>query len=503
MGDGRGLSVEEGEEGFSLRDQTGSRCESPRGVGVGGVEEGWSQRARLRETLLACDERKRRRVGEAEREREQERERERERERAREREREQVEGTIAREQAREREAERKLEDLSLSRLRLEGGGEVAQDAVARRLRQEKERAVQRAALLEEEVARLRSVEAEVERLRRVEAEVVRLRSAQAEAGVQRAAGAAGAVQRGAMRDSMHDEHASLVLEEQVLQQRRDSLRILQREVDDLAASGVEERARVLRCAEQDCRRLGGLHDVMAAHQGQRHKAEVLEALLVESESRVAALELDKKEALAQAQALVEDLVDLERGVHVEADGGATGRHEAASLIPRLVGHERKIAALERQLRSVQAEHKEEIRRTRQVLPLKLETKILELEEQLARARVRERWAAEGMDAMEQAMLALQATVQALEGDAGRLQVLVASAAAEHCSLVSASALKADMVEVLRGDVGRLEAEVRAATARAEESEELAVTREAAVCSLTFEKLSLVGALDATDLRLPV
>lgn len=467
------------------------------------MEEGWSERARLRETLLACDERKRRRVGEAEREREQERERERERERAREREREQVEGTIAREQAREREAERKLEDLSLSRLRLEGGGEVAQDAVARRLRQEKERAVQRAALLEEEVARLRSVEAEVERLRRVEAEVVRLRSAQAEAGVQRAAGAAGAVQRGAMRDSMHDEHASLVLEEQVLQQRRDSLRILQREVDDLAASGVEERARVLRCAEQDCRRLGGLHDVMAAHQGQRHKAEVLEALLVESESRVAALELDKKEALAQAQALVEDLVDLERGVHVEADGGATGRHEAASLIPRLVGHERKIAALERQLRSVQAEHKEEIRRTRQVLPLKLETKILELEEQLARARVRERWAAEGMDAMEQAMLALQATVQALEGDAGRLQVLVASAAAEHCSLVSASALKADMVEVLRGDVGRLEAEVRAATARAEESEELAVTREAAVCSLTFEKLSLVGALDATDLRLPV
>ena len=82
----------------------------------------------------------------------------------------------------------------------------------------------------------------------------------------------------------------------------------------------------------------------------------------------------------------------------------------------------------------------------------------------------------------------------------QLQVKITSAAAEHRCLKSAHEQKAEIAEVLRGDVVRLKDEVRAATARAEASMEAAVTQEAAVCSLTFEKLSLVEALEAADLR---
>jgi thiamine biosynthesis lipoprotein ApbE len=82
----------------------------------------------------------------------------------------------------------------------------------------------------------------------------------------------------------------------------------------------------------------------------------------------------------------------------------------------------------------------------------------------------------------------------------QLQVKITSAAAEHRCLKSAHEQKAEMAEALRGVVVRLEDEVRAATARAEASMKAAVTQEAAVCSLTFEKLSLVEALQAADLR---
>jgi hypothetical protein len=82
----------------------------------------------------------------------------------------------------------------------------------------------------------------------------------------------------------------------------------------------------------------------------------------------------------------------------------------------------------------------------------------------------------------------------------QLQVKITSAVAEHRCLKSAHEQKTEMAEVLRGDVVRLEDEVRAATARAEASMEAAVTQEAAACSLTFEKLSLVEALEAADLR---
>ncbi len=82
----------------------------------------------------------------------------------------------------------------------------------------------------------------------------------------------------------------------------------------------------------------------------------------------------------------------------------------------------------------------------------------------------------------------------------QLQVKITSAAAEYRCLKLAHEHKAEVAEVLRGDVVRLEDEVRAATARAEASMEAAVTQEAAVCSLTFEKLSLVEALEAADLR---
>jgi hypothetical protein len=71
----RGMRAEEEDESSSLLEQhqAGSVYASPRGGGsrvaeesVGGVgwgEGGTSQRARLRETLMACEERKRRRVG--------------------------------------------------------------------------------------------------------------------------------------------------------------------------------------------------------------------------------------------------------------------------------------------------------------------------------------------------------------------------------------------------------------------------------------------------------
>jgi hypothetical protein len=90
----------------------------------------------------------------------------------------------------------------------------------------------------------------------------------------------------------------------------------------------------------------------------------------------------------------------------------------------MVGHERKIAALERQIRSKEAEHIEEIHRTRQLFPLKQEAKIIDLEQQLARARVQERSAAEAMAPMERVMLSLLASVEALERGAEQLQVVV-------------------------------------------------------------------------------
>ena len=272
-------------------------------------------------------------------------------------------------------------------------------------------------LLEEELARLRGVEEEVVRLGHVEKEVVTLRAA-----------AAGQRERArereirAAHDSTQDQLATLALEQQVLQQRREALVLLQREVNALAASGVEDRARVMRSAEEDCARLGGLQDVMSVNQGLRHKVEVLEALLVESEKRVTDLERDKEEALAQAHSLVEDMVELERGVHVE--GRVEGRHGPDAFIQRMVGHERKIAALERQIRSKEAEHIEEIHRTRQLFPLKQEAKIIDLEQQLARARVQERSAAEAMAPMERVMLSLLASVEALERGAEQLQVVV-------------------------------------------------------------------------------
>jgi len=312
----------------------------------------------------------------------------------------------------------------------------------------------------------------------------------------------------ASQEAMRLEEQSLLLQQQMLQQKKLSLLQLEKEVVDLSATGVEVRAVALRCAREACHEFGDWEQIqttLVAHaqlqqsvaqlreslSAQRRKEQLLKGMLVESEARISTLELATKKADARVLSVVDDMIELERGVHGESSG--------VSGVREIVGHERKLAALERQLRNVERNAQQELEYRMKVVPMHTEARLLDLERELADAHRMLSRGNEATHALNRTIYDLNATVEALEGDVTRLQLAGATAGARMSELATVQ----QTVTTLTAHVVSLERELASATKEGLRSHERAVTNEAHLCSRTFETLSLQEALEAADLRFAI
>ena len=301
-------------------------------------------------------------------------------------------------------------------------------------------------------------------------------------------------QEGTRGICVKEEEEALQLEEDVLNQRKEALRHLQREVERLESSGVQALAQELRAAEAEVVRLGGYDEVLRSLKAHQRKEELLQGMLVESEKRIETLSRDKKNAEARVLAAVNDMVELERGVHVELWRTEAARDDDASAdhVRPMVAHERKIAALQRQIRTMESDHEESLARQQRVVPLKMKSQITDLERQLAESERELKRAKDTISGLDTTVRDLKETVASLEGDVVRLQQTAATAAT--AALLREQLAAADKtIEALRGDMKRLQSQLEAASA-------VSVQQEAVACSLQFENLSLKEVLDATDVR---
>jgi len=323
------------------------------------------------------------------------------------------------------------------------------------------------------------------------------------------------VDASASQEAMRLEEQSVLLQQQMLQQKKLSLLQLEKEVVDLSATGVEVRAVALRCAREACHEFGDWEQIqttLVAHaqlqqsvaqlqqsvaqlreslSAQRRKEELLKGMLVESEARISTLELATKKADARVLSVVDDMIELERGVHGESSG-VLGVRE-------IVGHERKLAALEQQLRNVERNAQQELEYRMKVVPMHTEVRLLDLERELADAHRMLTKGNEATHALNRTIYDLNATVEALEGDVTRLQLAGATAGARMSELATVQ----HTVTTLTAHVVTLERELESATKEGLRSHERAVTNEAYLCSRTFETLSLKEALEATDFRFAI
>jgi predicted nucleic acid-binding Zn-ribbon protein len=285
------------------------------------------------------------------------------------------------------------------------------------------------------------------------------------------------------------------LKEEEVRQRRQALASLQEEVYRLEASGVEARARELRAAEAEVWRLGGTDEVVASVQALRRKEALLEAMLVDCEKHVARLERDKRTAEAQARAVVDEMVRMERDMEAEVWRSAetrAGAPAAGNLRP-MVAHERKIAALERQVRAAeqqqQQQHDASFALHRQLAPAKTEARLLDVEQELATARRR-------LKAADDAVARLNATVDDLRGKVAALEAQLgdAEASAVRAAEQDGQMAAADQtIAALRAELQRLQRQSEAASTAC-------VQHEAAACSLTYQNICMKEALEASEVR---